>query len=76
MLPVVIKDSAASDLQKAYEYLEEEKQGLGEKLLQGISEYIELIEPARADFVLEYVGKLVRAFYVKIINSLNKSNIR
>ncbi|WP_317896668.1 type II toxin-antitoxin system RelE/ParE family toxin [Aurantibacillus circumpalustris] len=44
MLPVLIFDNAAKDFQKAYTYLEEQENGLGEKLLSRITEYIEVIE--------------------------------
>jgi plasmid stabilization system protein ParE len=44
MLPVIFKDSSVEDLQKAYNYLEEQETGLGEKLLEKITEYVEVIE--------------------------------
>lgn len=44
MLPVIIKDSVVKDIQKAYDYLEEQEKNLGEKLLQKITEYVEVVE--------------------------------
>jgi hypothetical protein len=36
MLPVIIKDSALDDIQKAYDYLEKQEKDLGEKLLKSL----------------------------------------
>lgn len=44
MLPVIIKDTAAVHIQKAYDYLEEQEPKLGEKLLNRIEEYVAIIE--------------------------------
>jgi toxin ParE1/3/4 len=44
MLPVVIKDKVAQNIQEEYAYLEKEEIGLGEKLLNQIDEYLEIIE--------------------------------
>jgi hypothetical protein len=44
MLPVILKDKAVENMQQAYDYLEEQEAGLGEKLLQKTTEYINVIE--------------------------------
>ena len=44
MLPIIIKDKAVEDLQKAYIYLEEQEKHLGEKLLKYLDEYAEIIQ--------------------------------
>ncbi|MCU0359524.1 MAG: type II toxin-antitoxin system RelE/ParE family toxin [Bacteroidia bacterium] len=43
MLPVTVKDSALEDIQTAYEYLELQEKKVGEKLLQKITEYVDVI---------------------------------
>lgn len=40
MYALIFKDSAVDDLQKAFDYLEEQEKGLGDKLVQRISEYV------------------------------------
>jgi len=54
MYPLIFKDSAVDDLQKAYDYLEEQEKGLGEKLIQRIAEYVEVIETNPFIFKLGY----------------------
>jgi plasmid stabilization system protein ParE len=44
MFPVLFKDSTVGDIQKAYDFLEQQEIELGEKLLQKITEYVEVIE--------------------------------
>jgi len=63
MLPVRIKDSAIEDIQKAYDYLEGQEKDLGEKLLQKITEYVEVIETNPYIFRLGY--RQVRQAQVK-----------
>ncbi len=63
MLPVIIKDQALADMQKAYGYLESKEVGLGEKLLARIDDYIEVIEFNPLLFKVGY--KQVRQIRVK-----------
>lgn len=44
MLKAIIKDQALNDIQKAYNYLEEQQEKLGENLLSRLDEYLEIIE--------------------------------
>lgn len=44
MYPAVIKDTAAADIQKAYDYLEDQEAGLGERFLQSLTDYMSVIE--------------------------------
>ncbi len=54
MYALIFKDSAVDDLQKAFDYLEEQEKGLGDKLVQRISEYVEVIESNPYIFKAEY----------------------
>jgi plasmid stabilization system protein ParE len=54
MLPVIIKDSALDDIQKAYDYLEKQEKDLGEKLLQKLTEYVEVMETNPYIFKVSY----------------------
>jgi hypothetical protein len=54
MLPVIFKDDALNDIQKAYDYLEVQEKNLGEKLLQKITEYVAVIETNPYIFKIGY----------------------
>ncbi|MCC6369960.1 MAG: type II toxin-antitoxin system RelE/ParE family toxin [Bacteroidia bacterium] len=63
MLPLLVKDDALADIQKAYDYLEEKQNGLGERLLQRLEEYLSIIEMNPMLFKEEY--KKVRQLRVQ-----------
>lgn len=54
MLPVIFKDDALNDIQKAYDYLEAQEKNLGEKLLQKITEYVAVFETNPFIFKIGY----------------------
>ena len=54
MYKVIVTDDAKADLQKAYDYLETERKGLGENLLLRIEHFLELLQSNPKIYAFKY----------------------
>lgn len=73
-----IKEEAVIDIQKAYDYYEENKQGLGERFLETLEYYLERVEKYPLHFQIKrkpYREAFIKDFPYLIIYEIVDKNV-
>ncbi len=78
MYKLIVTDDAKADLQKAYDYLETERKGLGENLLIKVGYFLEILQSNPKIYALKYKNTRqirVKPFQYLILYKLYKDTI-